>query len=843
MDTTTEKKDGTKSEVKKNKGKLGKFLKYTLYTIIITSLIVGSTGLFIMYTVMKDIGEIDLGILKNAMSQASTVYDSSGKKIGEFESPESRIVVGIEDIPDQLIKALLAIEDTNFYEHNGFNIKRTISAALHNLSVGYASQGGSTLTQQLAKGVFLTNEKTIERKIKELCYAIMLEQQLTKDEILEAYMNTMYLGKSSYGVASAAKNYFNKDLDELTLAESALLAGITKYPTKYDAYKALKISVDDDFENLELVFYDLPKDVSEEDQEVYKKLLEKKLITQIQYDSLSSGKRTVFKAVFNEESKKRQEVVLGRMLEVGYITSEEYNEAIAEKIKIDVPEEKDTEVTSYFVDYVKGEVIDELVKQNYTRDEAVNMLYSGGLKIYTTLDTNIQKKTEKEFANNNNFPYTKNNSAGIPQPQGAMVILDYRTGGIKAMVGGRGLNGSNLYNRATNPRQPGSTIKPLAVYLPALMSTNIYPNSIVKDEPMYYNGGNTPYPNNYQKKYRGNITLTEAVKWSSNVVAARTLLSLADTPKEAFKVSLDFMRELGITTLVSREESPSHHDENLPIALGGISKGISPLEMAAAYGVIANDGVYVKPTAVTKVVDNEGVVVYESKTEKKKVFSSQVAQRMTQMLRAVVTGGTATRAQLSSGIESAGKTGTTSDSKDIWFIGYTPYYVAATWMGEDTPKELPVGSTTAVRLWDAVMESVHEGLPVKKFYSNKDVVEVTICEETGLLANKKDKLINKDVKVEFIKGTEPTKYCDKHEYTDYDAWLEKKKKEEEEQKKQESSNESSSNGSSNNSSSNSGSSSNGTGTIVTPSGGSAAGGSQPQAENNSTGTTESTSSQ
>ena len=781
MSTNTDKT----TEVKKNKVRFKKTVKYILYTLIVLLLVGVSTGLFIMYTVMKDVGEIDLNIIKNSMSQASVVYDSNGNQIGKFESPSSRIVVDFEDIPDNVKKALLAIEDTEFYSHNGFNLKRTISALLYNLKVGYSAQGGSTLTQQLAKGVYLSSEKTLDRKIKELCYSLMLEQQLSKDEILEAYLNTMYLGKGSYGVASAAKNYFNKDVKDLTLAESALLAGITKYPTKYDAYKALEISVDDDFEKIELVFYDLPRNVSDKDLEVYSKLLEFGKITKAQFDSLKNGKRTVFKAVFNEKSKERQEVVLGRMLEVGYITQEEYDKAIAEKIIIDVPEEKDDTMSSYFVDYVKSEVIAELMNQNYTKDEAINLLYNGGLKIYSTLDFDTQKKTEDQFANNDNFPYTKYDASGIPQPQGAMVIIDYRTGNIKAMVGGRGITGSNLYNRAINPRQPGSSIKPIAVYLPALMRTNIYPNSMVKDEPMYYNGSDKPYPNNYQKKYRGKVTLEEAVKWSSNVVAAKTLLSLAEKPSDAYKVSIDFMKELGITTLVTKEQSPSHHDENLPLALGGLSKGISPLEMTAAYGALANDGVYIAPTSVKKVIDSEGNLISETKITKKRVFSQQVAQRMTRMLQSVVKSGTATPAQLTSGTDSAGKTGTTSDSKDIWFVGYTPYYVAATWIGSDAPKDLGTGSTTAVRLWDAVMESIHKKLPVKSFYSKNDMIERSICEDTGLLANKKDKLLNKDIKVEFIKGTEPTKYCNEHEYTEYDAWLEKKKKEEEEAKKKE----------------------------------------------------------
>lgn len=792
---------------KKKRWSFKKSVKYTVYSLIVLGLIGVSTGLFIFYSVMRDIGEIDLNIINNAMSEASIVYDINGNKIGEFESSDSRIIAEFDEIPQTVKDALLAIEDSEFYEHNGFNIKRTIAALLHNIKVGYSAQGGSTITQQLAKGIYLSNEKTLERKIKELCYSLLLEKNLTKDEILCAYLNTMYLGKGSYGVASAAKNYFNKELSELTLAESALLVGITKYPTKYDAYKAQEISAaDKDFKSMELVFYDLPRDVTKEDQKVYDKLLENDMITNTQYKTLSDGKKTVYKAVFNPKSKERQEVVLKRMLEVGYISQKEYEEAINQEIVIDVPDEEDSSISSYFVDYVKQEVVSALMKDNYTRDEAMNLLYNGGLKINTSLDLSMQKATEKEFADGSNFPSTQYNSSGIAQPQGAMVIIDYKTGQIRAMVGGRGINGNGLYNRAINARQPGSTIKPIAVYLPALMRTNIYPNSIVEDEPVYLSGSDKPYPNNYMKKYRGNITLTDAVKHSSNVVAAKTLLSLADKPSEAYKISIDFMEELGISTLVRKADSPAYNDENLPLALGGLTKGISPLEMAAAYGTIANNGVYIKPIAVLSISDRDDNILFEATTEKKQVFSEQVAQRMTEMLEAVVDSGTATRAKLPNGISSAGKTGTTSDSKDIWYVGYSPYLVGATWIGHDQPKELNAGSSTAVRLWSAVMNNLHEDLPTKKFYDKKDFVEASICSETGRLANKKCKLLGHSISTKFKKGTAPTKSCTKHKYTEYDAWLEKQK--EEEKKEEENNTSEDNNSSSGNSSSNGSSSSN-----------------------------------
>lgn len=767
---------------KKKKSKLTVF-KYISYILIILFLAGVSTVGLIMYSAFKDIGDINVNAIREKISTPSIVYDSNGEKIGEFKSSEGRVVSKFEDIPQDLKNAVMAIEDSEFYNHKGFNLKRTLGALMYNIKVGYSAQGGSTLTQQLVKNVFLTNEKTIDRKVKELCYSLLLEQKLSKDEIFEAYLNTIYLGKGSYGVASAALNYFNKDIKDLDLAECALLAGITKYPTKYDAYKAVELSADDNLKDVELVFYPLQRNVSEQDKKMYGKLLELGKIDDQMYKALMKGDKTVFKAVFNPESKKRQEVVLKRMLTVGSITEEQYNKAKNEKIVIDVPEPSKTEISSYFIDYIKDDLIKILVEQGYTKQEAIEILYNRGLQIYTTLDTEMQKKTEEQFNNPNNYPYTRYNSQGIPQPQGAMVIMDYRNGYIRTMVGGRNIEGSNLYNRSISPRQPGSTIKPIAAYIPALMRKILYPNTIVDDSPMTY-GGKT-YPNNYMHQYRGDITATEAVAHSSNVVAARTLLKLEDTPKESFRASIDFMRELGITSLVDRTQNPSHHDENLPLVLGGLSKGISPLEMAGAYGAIANKGVYIKPTAVVKVLDLDGKVIYEHKITKKRVFSEQVAYLMTDMLEAVVDYGSGTPARSTLGIQTVGKTGTTSNNKDGWFVGYTPYYVASTWLGADMPTEISQISRYAVRLWGKVLNIVQQGYDPIDIYSDTETKEVTICSETEMLATKKCKKLGKAVKVRLLKGNAPTKECSKHEYTEYDAWLDEQARLEEERKKQE----------------------------------------------------------
>lgn len=767
---------GPELDKPKGKKKLAfKTLKYLLYTLIVFGVILAGMALFILSSAYKDIGEVDINAIQNSLSRPSVVYDSKGNVIDKLKSSTSQIVVEHKDIPTDLINAVLAIEDTEFYTHNGFNLRRTLGALMYNFKVGYSAQGGSTITQQLAKNVYLTNEKTIDRKIKELVYSFIIEKKMSKDEILAAYLNTIYLGKGSYGVASASRNYFNKDLKDLTLAESALLAGMTKHPTKYDGYKALEISLDDNFKDIELVFYPLAREVSDADNKIYSKLLDNGRIDDITYKELTSGQKTVFKAVFNQESKKRQELVLSRMFEVGYINQEQYDDAKNAPITIDIPEEDRSEVTSYFVDYAKNEVLADLIKKGYTKDEAQHLLYNGGLHIHTTLDVDMQEKAEAEFENPKNFPYTKYES-GIPQPQAAMVILEPGTGSVKAMVGGRGVQGYNLYNRAINPRQPGSSIKPLAVYLPAMIHNNVYPSTIVEDTPMYYKG--KQYPNNYMHKYKGHITLNNAVKYSSNVVAARSLLSLAEKEKDALDISINFMEELGISTIVRKKDSPSQNDEHLPIVLGGMTHGVTPFDLAGAYGAIANGGVYVEPLVVTAVVDYTGKSLIENTAQKKQVFSPQVAYMMNSMLESVVDSGTGTRAELKNGMESAGKTGTTNGNKDGWFAGYTPYLVGVTWMGADIPREISGVSGRATSLWGKVMNSIHEDYKPKKFYENSEAKEVYICKDTGLLANKKDKKLNKAIKVKYLKDYIPTKSCTAHEYTEYDEWYDKKKEEE-----------------------------------------------------------------
>ncbi|EPZ59429.1 transglycosylase family protein [[Clostridium] sordellii ATCC 9714] len=332
--------------------------------------------------------------------------------------------------------------------------------------------------------MYLTNEKTYKRKIKELYYALKLEKELSKDEILLAYLNTLSLGQGTRGVKAAAAKYFDKDVSQLDLAECALLAGITKYPSKYSAYKTSKLNLNDDLDNAQILIYSQDYVPTDDDLEMYRILHENGKVDDLTYDALRKGRKVIYQAKFNEESKKRQEVVLSRMLELGYITKSQYDEAIKEEIKIKLGDKAENENSSYFNSLVKKDVMQALVKEGYTKDEAEDMLYNGGLRIYSTIDSATQDIVEKEYEDDSNFPGTYTDGHGNLQPQSAMVIMDNNNGQIKAMIGGRGIGGESLYNRATNPRQPGSSIKPLAVYLPLMERVGMTPQSNLPDQPI-----------------------------------------------------------------------------------------------------------------------------------------------------------------------------------------------------------------------------------------------------------------------------------------------------------------------------------------------------------------------
>lgn len=679
---------------------------------------VAAVSIFIMVIL---INTPDINPKNMVFAENSIIYDSNNKVTEKIQRSESRYVVkDINNIPANFKNAVLAIEDHTFYDHHGINIKRTLGAFVKNIKSGYKAQGASTITQQLAKNLYLTNEKTYKRKIKELFYSLQLERELNKNQILLAYLNTMSLGQGNRGVQAACHNYFDKDVSDLTLAESALLAGITKYPSKYAAYKTTQLTKDDDLKNVEIIIYAQDYVPTDDDLDIYETLLENDRIDRLTYDALKKGRKVIYKAEFNPKSKQRQEVVLRRMLELGYITRSEYNDAIKEDIKINIGEDVESKNSSYFNSLVKKDVVKALVKEGYTEDEAKDMLYNGGLRIYSTIDSNMQNILEREYERGAHFPSTYRDDNGILQPQSAMVIMGNDNGQIKAMIGGRGIGGESLYNRAINPRQPGSSIKPLAVYMPLMEREGLTPYSILNDSPIKKLNGKD-WPSNAGGSYHGGVTMAQAVKQSYNGAAVHGAAMLGNGESDSMKVVLDSLKNVGITTI------DDIRDRKYPAVLGGMDRGVSPLEMTAAYAAIANGGVYVEPITFTKIELSDGSLLVDNKPKTKRVYSKSTAYYMTQMLQGVVNSGTGQSARLSN-MAVAGKTGTTNGNKDAWFCGYTPYYTASVWIGNDRIKDgyrdtsIPQGSKISATLWRYVMGSIHEKLEGRDFGINGSVI-------------------------------------------------------------------------------------------------------------------------
>ncbi|MDU1300081.1 MAG: PBP1A family penicillin-binding protein, partial [Veillonella sp.] len=487
------------------------------------------------------------------------------------------------------------------------------------------SEGGSTITQQLARNAFLSQDRTFKRKISEALLALKIEQHYTKDEILEMYMNQIYFGQGAYGVQSAAHVYFGKDASQLTLAQAALIAGLPQSPNYYSPFNDL------------------------------------------------------------EASKKRQAVVLGQMVKYGYITQEQADEARQADLGLVAKQEQTHENNnaSYFINYVIAQISEKY------GDDAI---YKDGLKIYTTLDMDAQNAA---VAAMQNLPTMYTDQNGLHQPQGAIVAMNPHNGYIVAMVGGRG---DDAFNRASQAeRQPGSAMKPF-VYLAAIQSGKT-PGSIVDDSPVDFNGWR---PQNYERNFEGNITYRYALQHSRNVPAVK----IAD--EVGMSKIIDLAKKMGITTLTDE-------DNNLSTALGGLTHGVSPLEMAEAYGVLANGGVKVQPTAIIKIVDRNGQVVEENSIQEKRVVEEKDAAIITDMLESVINGGTGGNAAI--GRPAAGKTGTTDDEKDAWFVGYTPDLVAAVWIGDDYGSEtlgITGGSTPAV-MWRQFMSAALANTPASDF--------------------------------------------------------------------------------------------------------------------------------
>ena len=593
-----------------------------LVLVIIAGLMFGY--IFAAYQSLPEVGNN----MRPAVS--SQVFDSQGKLITTLHSDQNRLPIDINKVPKNLQNAFIAAEDNRFYDHIGVDPIGILRAVVTNLTNRGIAQGGSTITQQLAKNAFLSQDQTLKRKIQEAILALELERKYSKKEILEMYMNQIYFGRGAYGIQTAAHTYFGKDVGDLTLAECAMIAGLPKSPNYYSS------SVN--------------------------------------------------------EATARKNVVVGQMEKYGYITPSQAEEA--KKSSLDIKQKSTSttpDETAYFIDYVTQEIA-----QKYGDDA----LYKDGLKIYTTLDTDKQHAAVQAMRH---LPETHTDDQGLTQPQGAIISIDPKTGHILAMVGGRGQDSFNRASMAV--RQPGSAFKPF-VYMTA-MEHDMTPDTIMEDKKVEYGGWS---PHNADNSYQGRMPLWKALALSVNTVAVQ----LADKVGPSNVIAN--AKKLGITTLV---EDGSPNDDNLAsAALGGLTKGVTPLEMAAAYGAFANKGVYIKPTAIVKILDRNGNVLEDnsSDVQKTQVMSEKTAYEMTSMLEGVIARGTGTAASI--GRPAAGKTGTTDDNHDAWFIGYTPDIVTAVWVGDDTGSQSLgeiYGGTVPAQIWHDYMASAVSGTSADDF--------------------------------------------------------------------------------------------------------------------------------
>ena len=682
---------------------------------LLTSLIFAC--LFVKYIKEDILPQADLTLEGFNLNQTSTIYytdPETGEAVEllQLYGAENRTWVSLSEIPPELRFACIAIEDKRFEEHQGVDWLRTLKASANMFLGSEDTYGASTLTQQLIKNITGEKEVTVRRKLNEIVQALEFEKKYTKDIIMEWYLNTIYLGEGCYGVQSAARVYFGKDVSELSLAECASLIGITNNPSIYDPY------------------------------------------------------------INAEKNKERQRNILWAMYEQGYIeTEEEYRAAVDEELVFvnrsgdDDGTNGDEEYYSYFIDQVIRDVTKDLgEKYGYSERIAEQMVRSGGYSIYCTLNPEIQEQVDAVYENLENIPKTDSEQ----QLQSGIVIIDNETGDVVAMSGGVGeKEGSLTFNRATQALlSPGSTIKPLTVYGPALDRGIITPATVYDDTPYRFDDNNNRWPKNTTNSYSGLMTVNMAVSLSVNTVAVKVLADL--TPEYSFDFAVN---KLGMDTLVEKEiiNGQEYSDVDLaPLALGGLTRGVTIEDMAAAYATYANQGQYREPRTYTKVLDSDGkTVVLDNTQDTVTAVSEKAAWYMTYMLQNAVQSGTGSPAQIEN-MTVAGKTGTTDNDQDRWFCGYTPYYTAAVWCGYDVPEEVNLTESStnpAAYLWQKVMAGVHEGLENKDFERPTDVVECYYCQDSGLLATeacRSDLRGSREVKGLLALEDVPTTYCTAH---------------------------------------------------------------------------------
>ncbi|MDO5041417.1 MAG: transglycosylase domain-containing protein [Peptoniphilus sp.] len=706
-------------------------LKILLILVMIAIIILGTYSGAYVLSVLKKAPRIDAENYRELINETSNVYDDEGNLIQTLVLNEFSQYVTLDKIPDNLKKAVIAVEDVRFYDHDAVDFRRLVGAMISNLRAGRIVEGGSTITMQLVKNLYTSSAKNYERKLTDIYYAFEMESKLSKDQILEAYLNTAGFSKGTVGVQAAAKSFFNKDVSQLTLAESALVAGITNRPEKYSPYNREYFTKDDNLSAFQVLLVPTSSGYinSEETLEISKQLAEMEKIDNFDLKQIESNVVTPMKAIFNPNAKQRQELILKLMYQQGAITQTEYESALVEPLNISIGAREEKGLSSYFVDEVKNEAIEILKTMGFSDEEAVNKLYTSGFQIYSSMNLELQKHMEKVINNDKIFPRTTIDDKGIKQPQIGSVLLDPDTGQVKALIGGRGIAGSSNFNRATSPRSPGSSIKPISVYMTAFdngaTAADVYldarlPQSIFPKVKMKNIGS-----------YVGWTSIRNLIVRSSNVgsyLVARDIGADYDNPnnknryystavdeEKAFRKIMENLENIGVSSLVWPEDNKMINDMNpSALALGGMTYGISPLEMAGAYTTLANEGVYAKPSFIDKITNSAGEVLYENEHKGKKIISEQNAFILTNILEEVVSRGTGTNANFSK-MSIAGKTGTTNDKKEAWFVGYTPYYLCSVFIGNDMHEPLPFMSSAAASLWREIMKPIHADLENKEF--------------------------------------------------------------------------------------------------------------------------------
>nr|WP_238528306.1 penicillin-binding protein 1A [Acetonema longum] len=633
-------------------------------TIIVFIVMITGAGLGFLTASIHSMPSLQ-GEMRPAAS--SQIFDVNNRLLTTIHSVENRLPVTINKIPNYLQYAFLAAEDVRFYQHVGIDPKGIIRAVWSNLTEGGISEGGSTITQQLAKNALLTQDQTLKRKLQEAILALQIERHYTKSEIMEMYLNQIYFGAGAYGVQAAAQVYFGKNVENLSVAESAMLAGIPKSPNYYSPFNNPKIA------------------------------------------------------------KERQITVLEQMERYGFIDGETAQKAAKTELKFAFRSNQGLGSISYFIDYVTQQLVDKY---------GADAVYKEGLRIYTTLDLDMQQMAARAMQQ---LPTTGEDSKGVKQPQGALVALEPRTGYIKAMIGGRG---DDQFNRAVlAERQPGSAFKPF-VYLAAIES-GMTAATIIDDKPMTY-GKYSPV--NYDRRFRGPVSLRNALELSLNGVTVQLANQIGiDKP-------LYYAKQMGISTLVMQGKV---NDRQLAVSLGGLTRGVTPLEIASAYGVLANHGIKVDPVSILKVVDRSGKVLEQHKLSERAVINERSAYLLTDMMKGVIDHGTGAGANI--GRPAAGKTGTTNDYHDAWFIGFTPDLAASVWMGYDNAQALDgiTGGTIPARIWKSFMTQALAEVPPKDFPRPDGIVTAMISTKDGLLVL--DPKIRDSRSEIFIQGTQPTK--------------------------------------------------------------------------------------